>query len=130
VCIPVRPQFGQCTCMFTAVPSSAISTGRSASMSRAVLHTGQKAVPSLLYVTKSIAPESRVVQDGILNAKIAGVPVSKAFPEITWGDVQLGKKHTQSGRKALLFLLRQVVMHLGVLGRPRLEQGLVVDMPY
>jgi hypothetical protein len=52
MCIPVRPQFGQRTCMFTAVPSSATSIGRSALISSAKLHTGQNAVPWVLYVTQ------------------------------------------------------------------------------
>ncbi len=44
-------------------------------------------------ITKSVAPESGVVQDDIFDAKIAGVPVSTAFLEIAVGDASFGKRH-------------------------------------
>ena len=93
-------------------------------------HKARERHPERVPTSKSVAPESGVVRDGILNARIVGVPVSKAFLKLTLGDLRLGKKHTQFGLKALLFLLRSVIMHLGMLGRPRLEQDLVADMPY
>jgi uncharacterized membrane protein YoaK (UPF0700 family) len=61
-----------------------------------------------------------IVQDGILDAKNAGVPVSTAFLGIAVADVQLAKEHAPSSLKALLLLLRQIAMHLVVLSRPLL----------
>lgn len=56
---------------------------------------GRQARQICTYISlgKSVTPESEVVQGGILEAKIVGVPVGKAFLGIAVGDVQLGKKH-------------------------------------
>ncbi len=81
-------------------------------------------------ISKSVALRLGTVQDGIYNAKNAGVPVTTAFLGIAVEDVQLGKEHASSSLKALLLLLRQIAMHLVVLSRPRLGHGHVPEMPY
>ncbi len=50
-------------------------------------------------INKSVALKSGVVQDGIFDAEVAGVPVSTAFLELAVGDVQLEKKHLSPASK-------------------------------